>query len=730
MVVATAIMLAPFIVWVGWPGTVPDPSAPGAGQPNTPYLSVKPARTIALANATQADLLEAFAFTRIGIFPTSNLIYVQRSNAQNDAGDLIDRSGRWVAAADFNDPNFSGDPLDGLFPARRGQEWGYINEKGAWAIAPQFRATQAFKNGVAVVYAAGGFGLIDTHGKWLVPAKYKSVLPVAQGWVVADDTWYVQDNSWYALGNSGTWKITTHPYSWIGPFNDRLVVGKRDDKMMLVDRTASPATAERYEQVLPAVNGRAPAKQGGKWGVISAQGAWLIAPQFDALSVNEDGSFQVQQQDKSMLLNNDGKPTPATSYRLIGKPSEGLTGACQELRCGYVDQSGKWAIAPQFENVWAFSDGVARVTKYGLVVYIDRSGRMLTPEPPANAAAPWLWRPGAMRDANSNNGGVVFGYLDRSGKLVIPAVFSRAGDFSENLAPVQAASDGFGYIGPDGNWAIPPVFRAASPFAEGWAMVSGSRLFSGNSGYIDVQGHEQLRLPAQFQSGGSFKDGKASVLDWSAQPSIIDKTGKTVTATATSPAVPALQRLSINGGKWGYADAQDHFVIAPQFDAAGEFSGEHAPVKIGEKWGYINRSGKIVIRPAFDEVGQFSEGLARVKQGEFWTFIDPRGIAITSDAFVVAGDFHGGRATVGMGLEAARRRAAGVGVDVPDNKLPSFTPNGPPMIAEGGDMSNGMVSIKLVSGGYYNNYLIALLNKQGELVIPAVMPPPANAAAR
>ena len=50
MFVTTAMMLAALIAWAG------------------SYLSIKPAPTIALAHATQADLLEAFAYTRIGSF--------------------------------------------------------------------------------------------------------------------------------------------------------------------------------------------------------------------------------------------------------------------------------------------------------------------------------------------------------------------------------------------------------------------------------------------------------------------------------------------------------------------------------------------------------------------------------------------------------------------------------------------------------------------------------------
>lgn len=723
MFITAAVLLAPFIIWSGLSRLFLDPPAADAARGNDRSVAsaqpIKPARSVALSAATQADLVDAFAFSNIGIFPNSDLIYVQRANTRYDEGELIDRSGRWLAAAEYSSPNFSGDAADGLFPARHGQEYGYIDGRGAWAIKPQFRQALPFKHGIAVAYSADGGGVIGTDGKWRVPAKHKLVSVVASGWVVADDAWYVQDSKWYTLGTGGSWKQIANSFSSIQPFNDRLAVGRRNDEVMLVDRSGSPATTERYQYLTVMSEGRALASQQGKWGMVGAQGEWLIAPQYDVLYVNGDGSVQAQLQGKSLLLDNDGKPRTPTNYRLIGKPSGGLTAACQDLRCGYMDSTGKWAIAPQFDYAYAFSDGVARVTQYGLTAYINRSGRLLTPEPPAMAAAPMLWAIATIGEAARSS--TVYGYLDRSGRLAIPGAFSNAGDFSENLAPVQAANGEFGYIGLDGRWAIPPVFRQAGPFAEGWALVGGSRLLSGPSVYIDAQGHEQLRLPPEFHAAGGFQNGKASVLDSNERPVMIDKSGKIVAADApaTHPSEPpALQRLSINGGKWGYADARDRFVIAPQFDDAGEFAGDLAPVRIGGKWGYIDRAGKIKIRPSFDEVGLFSEGLARVRLAEQWTFIDPLGRAISADTYVVAGDFHGGRAKVGIDLETARRHAAGI-----DSDASGSTAQRPPMLAEGGDMQNGATRIKLMNNGYYNNYLVALMNSKGELVIPAVMPP-------
>lgn len=43
-----------------------------------------------------------------------------------------------------------------------------------------------------------------------------------------------------------------------------------------------------------------------------------------------------------------------------------------------------------------------------------------------------------------------FGYVDASGKAVIPATFDHAGAFADGLAPVEVG-DRWGYIDPPGN---------------------------------------------------------------------------------------------------------------------------------------------------------------------------------------------------------------------------------------------------------------------------------------
>ena len=65
-------------------------------------------------------------------------------------------------------------------------------------------------------------------------------------------------------------------------------------------------------------------------------------------------------------------------------------------------------------------------------------------------------------------------------------------------------------------------------------------------------------------------------------------------------------------GKYGYANVYGEFVIAPQFDHAGNFSDEIACVKKGKKWGYINKEGALIIPFKYANAYPFSDGCAAV----------------------------------------------------------------------------------------------------------------------
>src|SRR5690606_32653172 len=63
-----------------------------------------------------------------------------------------------------------------------------------------------------------------------------------------------------------------------------------------------------------------------------------------------------------------------------------------------------------------------------------------------------------------------YGYLDKSGKKIIPAFYDRAGSFKEGLAVVEVNSK-YGFIDEKGKQVIPIKFIKASSFNESLAAV-------------------------------------------------------------------------------------------------------------------------------------------------------------------------------------------------------------------------------------------------------------------
>ncbi|HQH26579.1 MAG TPA: WG repeat-containing protein [Oligoflexia bacterium] len=206
--------------------------------------------------------------------------------------------------------------------------------------------------------------------------------------------------------------------------------------------------------------------------------------------------------------------------------------------------------------------------------------------------------------------GYSYGYIDKTGAIVIPPQFSEAWSFSEGLAAVRPPQrKKLGYINSEGKYLIEAQFDAGRRFAEGLALV----IREGVLQYIDKSG--KTAIPLEFDDGGDFSGGMARVVK-SGLAGFIDKSGRIVVPPAYVKAGDFSEGLAFvcSSAKCGFVDAEGQERISLQFDDAKSFSHGFAPVKVGEHWGYINVNGEWHVPAKFDEAHEYTEGLALVGQ--------------------------------------------------------------------------------------------------------------------
>lgn len=198
-----------------------------------------------------------------------------------------------------------------------------------------------------------------------------------------------------------------------------------------------------------------------------------------------------------------------------------------------------------------------------------------------------------------------WGYIDKTGNMVIEPRFDCAWQFSEGLAPVNIGRQ-LGYVDKEGNMAIEPQF----PY---WQIEP---------------------FPKDRQYGGYeiyFNDGLARI-EVDGRYGFIDKNGDIVIEPVYEEAYVFCEGLAsvyING-KWGYIDTYGNMVLETEFDGVGHFSEGLASVWDKNGIGFINTDGEVVIGPRFLEAGWFSEDRAVVTVGEefgdrVWGYIDTEG---------------------------------------------------------------------------------------------------------
>lgn len=329
--------------------------------------------------------------------------------------------------------------------------------------------------------------------------------------------------------------------------------------------------------------------------------------------------------------------------RSLSKGPRDLFPVKQNDKWGYIDNTGKIVIEPQFKSADKFSEGLAVVEvghrTYG---YIDDSGK-------------FVLRPQYRDQAGKFSEGLAFVaigegverkavYIDKTGKTIIDANLTGGLDFHDGLALVAIAGDEstkfkdkIGYIDKSGKYVINLQFESiqAYDFSGGLAVIEVGGKTGYRVGYIDKTGN--LVVGPQFDQV-LVREGISL--------------GKNAEFASFSEGLAAVCQGEPR--KCGFIDKSGKVVIALQFDIALNFSEGLAVVKIANKYGFIDKSGKVVIKPQFDGSLKFSEGLAWVMVGKMCGYIDETGKMVINPRYDFAFDFSKGLAmvVVGMGRES------------------------------------------------------------------------------
>jgi hypothetical protein len=305
----------------------------------------------------------------------------------------------------------------------------------------------------------------------------------------------------------------------------------------------------------------------------------------------------------------------------------------QNGKAGYIDRSGTIVIKPEFDGGGRFSDGLALVRVGADHAYINPGGAVVIRLKYSEFNLASDFSEGMAVVGNRGPGDAIeemLGYIDKTGKLVIPLQFDHARAFSEGLA-VASRRHSKGFIEKTGKFVIEPQYGMAESFSEGLARVGSYVQGLPQEHFIDRTGARAIRR--QFRFIDDFSEGLAAV--WVGdQKGYIDRTGTLViqpqSFNSASRFSDGMARVQVGGpmgkgGKLGYIDRSGKIAVKPQYEFAGDFSEGLCAVLIGDKYGYIDKTGAVVVKPQFGTADPFIGGLARVWFDDKTGYIDKTG---------------------------------------------------------------------------------------------------------
>lgn len=312
-------------------------------------------------------------------------------------------------------------------------KYGYVDTLGREIVPLKYDYATRFKNGFAVVAVLGKSGhefrgLINRQGKEVVPCTWEYLGSINDGVAVGERSLGDEQRACSLIDTLGN--VRPLKYNICKDFSNgyaRVGIGSYIWEDININGKAGRANIE-FE---------------GKYGFITPDGELAIAAEYDeARDFDSKGMARVgkagQYYVKWGCIDTTGKVVIALNFFSIDGFSGGLAVASKivggKQKYGYIDRSGNTVLPFDFDMATAFErpNAWVGVEKNGRVAYylIDQKGSIRFSYPIYNLqdGGKYGQAAGAVRD---ENGGLWYGIVDNSGKVILPFEYDEVTIFSE-----------------------------------------------------------------------------------------------------------------------------------------------------------------------------------------------------------------------------------------------------------------------------------------------------------
>ena len=489
---------------------------------------------------------------------------------------------------------------EGVSKIHKNGKWGLVGTSGS-IIPVEYSAGRHpidefgmaflhFWNGRVVVGKDDKWGVIDTGGNVVVPFEYDEARAFVEGLAAV-----CKDGKWGFIDTDGK-IIAPLEYDWVDAFSEGLAMVRKGDwedgKCGYIDTTGNVVIPLEYDSCSDFYNGYAEVRKGswedGKYGYIDTSGRVVIPLEYDAARIPEGDGY-----------------VGGLEYGLatVGKKREDdseLVWSEHYCKFGLVDLNNNIVLPLEYEYIYFISESLVNAgnwTSNDNGAYIDTQIINIS----GNIAAPagydlvsYYFSEGLAAAKKDEK----YGYVDTSGKVMIPFEYDGVGSFNEGLAAVE--KDGkYGYIDTSGKVIVTFEYDGAENFSEGFAAVEKDDMW----GFIDAIGNVITLL--EYDKVWSFNEGRAAV--W-------------------------------KGRKLGFISASGKVVIPLEYDFFSTTDEEWNSKIFNEglvgvakdgKMGYIDTDGNVAVPFIYDRtssfseyiISNFSEGYAWVQKDGLWGVI-------------------------------------------------------------------------------------------------------------